>query len=48
VVESKEGTVSFGFIWAPPIEDLHRQLEENRKAGKAIVRKNPVGRNMAA
>lgn len=47
VVESKEGTVSFGFIWAPPIEELHRELEENRLAGKAIIRKNPIGRGMA-
>jgi beta-carotene 3-hydroxylase len=47
VVESKEGTVSFGFIWAPPIDELKRQLEANRKAGLAIVRENPVGRNMA-
>jgi beta-carotene 3-hydroxylase len=47
VVESKAGTVSFGFIWAPPIDELKRQLEENRRAGLAIVRENPVGRNMA-
>jgi beta-carotene 3-hydroxylase len=47
VVESKEGTVSFGFIWAPPIDRLHRQLDENRRAGIAIIRKNPVGRGMA-
>lgn len=47
VVESKEGTVSFGFIWAPPIEELKRQLAENTRSGKAVVRQNPVGRNMA-
>jgi beta-carotene 3-hydroxylase len=47
VVESKEGTVSFGFIWAPSIESLHRQLEQNRRAGIAKVRRNPVGRGMA-
>ncbi|MFN7176915.1 MAG: beta-carotene hydroxylase, partial [Thermaurantiacus sp.] len=47
VVESKEGTVSFGFIWAPDIQKLHRQLEENRRAGIAVIRKNPVGRGMA-
>jgi beta-carotene 3-hydroxylase len=47
VVESKEGTVSFGFIWAPPIDELKRQLAENARAGKAVVRHNPAGRNMA-
>jgi beta-carotene 3-hydroxylase len=47
VVESKEGTVSFGFIWAPPIAELKRQLEENARNGTAVVRQNPVGRNMA-
>lgn len=47
VVESKDGTVSFGFIWAPPIDELKRQLAANAKAGRAVVRQNPVGRNMA-
>lgn len=47
VVESKEGTVSFGFIYAPPIAELKRQLAENAAAGVAVVRQNPVGRNMA-
>lgn len=46
VVESRDGTVSFGFIWAPPIARLKRQLEENALSGKAVVRQNPVGRNM--
>ena len=31
VVESKEGTVSFGFIYAPPIRNLLAQLEANGK-----------------
>ena len=44
--QSKDGTVSFGFIWAPPIEDLKRELAENARTGKAVVRQNPVGRNM--
>jgi len=26
IVESREGTVSFGFIWAPPVERLKAQL----------------------
>ena len=47
VVESKGGTVSFGFIWAPPIDVLKRALSANARAGKAVVRQNPVGRNMA-
>jgi beta-carotene 3-hydroxylase len=47
VVESKEGTVSFGFLWAPPIEELKRQIEANRRAGKAVVRAGPVGRNLS-
>jgi beta-carotene 3-hydroxylase len=46
VVESRDGTVSFGFIWAPPIDELKRQLAENTRTGKAVVRQNPVGRNM--
>lgn len=47
VVESKTGTVSFGFIFAPNIGSLKAQLAENARTGKAIVRKNPIGRNMA-
>jgi beta-carotene 3-hydroxylase len=47
VVESKDGTVSFGFLWAPPIATLHAQIEANRRAGKAVIRKKPVGRNLA-
>ena len=46
VVESRDGTVSFGFIWAPPIEKLKHELAENACNGRAIVRQNPVGRNM--
>lgn len=29
VVESKQGTVSFGFLYAPPIRELKAQLEAN-------------------
>lgn len=46
VVESQHGTVSFGFLWAPPIAELRRQLAENAQSGIAVVRSNPVGRNM--
>jgi beta-carotene 3-hydroxylase len=28
-VESKHGTVSFGFLYAPPIRELKAQLEAN-------------------
>jgi beta-carotene 3-hydroxylase len=31
VVESKDGTVSFGFLYAPPIRALKAQLEANGK-----------------
>ena len=31
VVESKEGTVSYGFLYAPPIRTLKAQLEANGK-----------------
>jgi beta-carotene 3-hydroxylase len=47
VVESRDGTVSFGFVYAPPIAELKRQLAENAEAGIAVVRQNPIGRNMA-
>ena len=30
--ESKEGSVSFGFLWAPRPEDLKRRLAESREA----------------
>lgn len=29
VVESRLGTVSFGFLYAPPVDDLKRQLRES-------------------
>ncbi len=35
VVESKHGTVSFGFLWAPPVEELKAQL---RASGKGRLR----------
>ncbi|QMW22147.1 sterol desaturase family protein [Sandaracinobacteroides saxicola] len=31
-VASKHGTVSFGFIWAPPVRELLAELESNRSA----------------
>ena len=39
VVESKEGTVSFGFLWAPPVESLKQELDRRGKAGI----RSPVG-----
>ncbi|WP_448584879.1 sterol desaturase family protein [Thermaurantiacus sp.] len=41
VVASKEGAVSFGFLWAPPIAELQRQIEANRRRGVAVLRSNP-------
>lgn len=35
VVESKHGTVSFGFLWAPPVDELKAQL---RASGEARLR----------
>jgi beta-carotene 3-hydroxylase len=38
-VESREGTVSFGFIWAPPVERLKYELAK-REAGRL---RSPTG-----
>jgi beta-carotene 3-hydroxylase len=32
-VETKAGTVSFGFLWAPPAEDLKAELKRRARAG---------------
>jgi len=32
-VETKEGTVSFGFLWAPPPEALKAELKHRERAG---------------
>ncbi len=32
-VETKEGTVSFGFLWAPPPEELKAELKRRERAG---------------
>lgn len=32
-VETKEGTVSFGFLWAPPPEELKAELKRRARAG---------------
>lgn len=34
VVESKDGAVSFGFLWAPPLDDLMTQLRASTMARK--------------
>lgn len=44
VVESKQGTVSFGFIYAPPVRDLLAQLEAS---GAGKLRSNKLSRDMA-
>lgn len=40
IVESREGTVSFGFIWAPPVERLKAELA---KRGDARLRSPRTG-----
>jgi beta-carotene 3-hydroxylase len=32
-VETKDGTVSFGFLWAPPPEALKAELKRRERAG---------------
>jgi beta-carotene 3-hydroxylase len=32
-VETKQGTVSFGFLWAPPAEALKAELKRRERAG---------------
>jgi beta-carotene 3-hydroxylase len=43
VVETKEGTVSFGFLWAPKPEDLKAELARRGRAGVRA----PAARNEA-
>lgn len=38
-VESKHGTVSFGFLWAPPADVLKRQLKQ--RGGSIRISTNP-------
>lgn len=44
VVESKAGTVSFGFLWSPPIDVLKKQLAANIASGDARMRRNALDR----
>lgn len=44
VVESKHGTVSFGFLYAPPVRDLLAQLEAS---GAGKLRSNKLAQDMA-
>ena len=44
-VESKHGTVSFGFLWAPPVRVLLADLE-SRGVGKIRQASSKVGREM--
>ncbi len=41
-VESREGTVSFGFIYAPPVERLKAALSASDDARIRMPRKDPV------
>ena len=44
-VESKHGTVSFGFLWAPPAEQLKAELVRRERAGvRAAVGAQPSNR----
>ena len=45
VVETKAGTVSFGFIYAPPVRDLLAKLEAN--GGGRLRASSKVRREMA-
>ncbi|MGF7148930.1 beta-carotene 3-hydroxylase [Sphingomonas zeicaulis] len=44
VVETKEGTVSFGFLWAPKPEELKAELKRRARAGVRA----PEGREKAS
>ena len=37
-VQGKDGCVSFGFLFAPPVKSIRRQLKENIRSGRAVVR----------
>ena len=41
-VESREGTVSFGFIYAPPVDELKRRLAASEGARIRAPRSRPV------
>lgn len=41
VVESKEGNVSFGFIYAPPVAKITAELQKNLATGRGRRRINP-------
>ncbi|WP_045391242.1 sterol desaturase family protein [Falsirhodobacter sp. alg1] len=37
-VEGKDGCVSFGFVYAPPVKELVKQLDENKRTDRDLVR----------
>jgi beta-carotene 3-hydroxylase len=41
-VNTKDGCVSYGFLWAPPLDDLRRQLRDRRLDEAAIKRSEEV------
>ena len=41
-VEEKHGTVSFGFLWAPPAEVLKARLKAKQRPGAASPRPDPT------
>ncbi|MDB6452038.1 sterol desaturase family protein [Falsirhodobacter sp. 20TX0035] len=43
-VEGKEGCVSFGFIWAKPVKTLVKELDQNKRTDRDLVRDVQDGR----
>ncbi|MCJ8138926.1 sterol desaturase family protein [Falsirhodobacter halotolerans] len=43
-VEGKEGCVSFGFIWARPVKTLVKELDQNKRADRNLMRDVQEGR----
>ncbi len=39
-VKGKDGCVSFGFIWAPRLDDLKQQLRDNQKNQNVVLYEN--------
>jgi beta-carotene 3-hydroxylase len=42
VVETKAGTVSFGFLWAPPPDELKAELKRRDRAGVRAPGRRPI------
>ena len=44
-VDGKDGCVSFGFIYAPPVQKLVKELDGNRKASRPSVKPGAADRD---